>query len=237
MKYYYYLFLFLFALSYHSCTDSNNQKLTFNKDAALKQYLLTLESLPYFDTTDKNYKVMKAYQNNDSSFFMDLENNQKREIIHLKSQEFVDSSLQLKKLESFGAEHAYRFSTTSSFEKKKMVVTVTKKGDAINLHLLVYHAKYDSMHCNLIIDTKIDKKLSSENWNDFYNKLMYADIWGLKRENGIGGNDGGTLTFIAYENDTLLQRFVRQCYIYRWGYSSLGEPFHYLITLSGYRYD
>jgi len=230
MKYYYYLFLFLFALIFHSCTNSNNQNSTFNKDAALKQYLLSLESLPYFDGTDMNYKALKAYENNDSTFFMDLENKQNQEIKMLKYQEFRDSSLQLKKLESLGTEQAYRFSTTSSFENKSIVVTATKNSDTIYLHLLVYH----TIHCNYIIDTKIDKKLSSDKWNDFYEKLMYADMWGLKRENGMGGNDGGTLTLIAYENKSPYQRLARQCYIYRWGYSSLIEPFHYLIKLSGY---
>jgi len=165
---------------------------------------------------------------------MELEEKQRREIIHLKSQEFRDSSLQLKKLESLGAEHAYRFSTTSSFENESMVVTITKKSDTISLNLLVYKTNYDSTHCNLKVITKIDKKLSFDEWNDFYNKLILADIWGLKRENGNRGNDGGTLTLIAFENDTSLQKFARQCYIFRWGNSSLGEPFKYLVKLSGF---
>ena len=226
-----YKFTLLLVVIFCSCRNIEKQTGTFNKDTALIKYLRTLDSLPYYDTTDLNYKVLKAYKNNDSIFFIELDRKQLREKERSFRYLLQDSCIHLKKLEELGVEQAYRFIYTSPFCGKPIVATATKKGYYFNLHFLIYEPSHDTVPCRII--TEFNKKMTSDNWDNFFNKLMFADIWGLKRENGITGLDGSTMTFIGYQTDTTISYIpTKQCYINRWVFSTMREPFDYLLKLS-----
>lgn len=226
-----FLFIATVLILISSCKRSDKPVITFNRDSALKSYLQFIDTLPYYDTTDLNYKVLQAYQNNDSSFFIKFFKEQKRKEEFLKQWANNDTCVKLKSLEDLGVDQAYRFKYTSAFCSMPIVATVTKKGDIINLHFIVYQTQYDTVHCKII--NEINKKMTLHNWEDFYRMLMQADIWGLKRENGISGVDGSTITFTAFENIPNTSRPARQCYVERWVYSTLSDAFDYTLKLSG----
>ena len=145
--------------------------------------------------------------------------------------EIASSCIHLKNLKELNCDRAYRFIYHSAFCYDPIVATITKKQDSINLHFLVYHLKHDTTPCRVI--TEFNRRLTSDNWDNFYNNLENADIWGLKRENGRRGVDGSTLTFMAYENEAYVRNNPRHCYIHRWVYSSLNETFDYVLKISG----
>lgn len=218
-------------LLFSSCERSAKQVATFNRDTDLQNYLLVLDSLPYYDTTDLNYKALKAYQKNDSNFFIEFAEEKKRKQEFLKQWANSDTCVKLKPLDSLGVDQAYRFKFISAFCSMPIIATVTKKGEEVNLHFIVYQSQYDTVRCEMI--NEINKKLTLDNWEDFSMKLMQADIWGLKRDNGISGLDGSTMTFTAFENIPNTSRPPRQCFVERWSYSTLKEPFDYIVKLSG----
>ncbi len=216
-----------------ACNNSDNKSTKFDREIALKKYLLAIENIPFYDTSDINFKVLKAYQCNDSLFFSNIENEQKYENSYEAKLKIKSSCIHLKNLKDLNCDKAYRFTYYAPFCSKPIVATITKKQDSINLHFLVYQLKHDTTPCMII--TEFNKRLTSDNWDTFYNKLENADIWGLKRENGRSGVDGSTLTFMAYENDANERNNPRHCYIDRWVYSSLDETFVYVLKISGNR--
>ncbi|MGC4104051.1 hypothetical protein [Ferruginibacter sp.] len=224
---------FLSLVIITSCTQKCNDQLKYSiRDTVLKQHLAELDSLPYYDTTDINYKVLKAYQNNDTTFFKNLivQIKKQKEYSHYGS--LMDDCIHQPELNDLGADEAYRFIFLSAFCIEPINVTVTKKGDSANLHFLLYQGQYDTIPCK--IESEYDKKLTSAQWEEFSNKLFQADIWGLKRDNGMHGVDGSSITFIGYvKGNPSFNRPDKFCYVSRWEFSTLHDALTLLLKISG----
>jgi hypothetical protein len=214
-----------------SCNRNDSPVITFNRDTALNSYLQFLDSLPYYDTSDLNYKALKAYKNNDSNFFYEFSNEQKIKKEFQNQLASNDTCIKLANLQDLSVDQAYRFKFIPAFCSMPIVTTITKKGDIINLHFIVYQTQYDTINCKMI--NEIKKQLTLKNWEDFCLKLKQADIWGLKRENGISGLDGSKITFTGFENYPNRDLPSRHFYIERWGSSTLNDAFNYTILMSG----
>jgi len=197
----------------------------------LKEYLLEIDSFPYYDTTEVNYKVLKAYQKNDTVLLKNLI----KQIREVKKQESVwsvmDTCIHQLKLQDLHVDEAYRFIFHPPFCTTPISVTITKKGDSANLHFLLYQNGYDTVICRII--SEYDKKLTTEEWEEFRSKLWSGDIWGLKRENDIHGVDGSNLTFIGYQSGKFWNTPDKISYGKRWVYSSLNEALRFALMKSG----
>jgi hypothetical protein len=216
-----------------SCNQGNNSELKYSiRDTVLKEHLLEIDSLPYYDTTEINYKILRAYQNNDTAFFKNLSSQIKREKEYKNYWSSMDTCIHQQKLQELGVDEAYRFIFLPAFCRTPINMTVTKKGDITNLHFLLFQNKYDTASCKII--SEYDKKLTQKEWEEFSDKLLAADIWGLKRENGIHGLDGSTITFIGYQKgNSSFNRPDKISYVNRWEFSTLHEAFTYLLKISG----
>ncbi len=229
------LLLFLCTILNTSCQQSEITPVKYSlRDSVLKEHLNTVESLPYYDTAEINFKILKAYQNNDTTFLKSLRTQIAQEKEDVPSWLFGDSCLHQQKLQDMGVDEAYRFIYFPPFCTTPINVTVTRKGDSSNLHFVLYQNKYDTGACRII--SEYDKKLTSNNWEEIKSKLRVADIWGLKRINGASGLDGNSLIFIGYQKgDVHFNRPDRYCYVYRWEFSTLGELLVAILKMSGNR--
>ncbi len=224
---------FLGLIFFTSCKNSGNKNLSYSiRDSVLQEHLAALDSLPYFDTTDINYKILKAYKSNDTFFFKNLHIDIEREKKFRHQWDLIDSCAKEQKLSDLNVDEAYRFIYQAAFCPYKVNVTITKKTDSASLHFLIYQYQWDTAKCRII--NEFDKKLPIKNWTEITESLDKYDFWGLKRENGVHGLDGSSLTVIGYKKrDTLYRRETKTNFIYRWGGTTLGEPFHLVLKISG----
>jgi hypothetical protein len=226
--------ILLIILSFSCNTKSNRTDNYSLKDTILVKHFEAIESSDDFDSTDLNYKVLKAYVNNDTAFFEKIESGLVEKERYNKQWQYMDSCIHQPKLQSLPVDEAYRFIYSAAFCPYKLQVTVSRKADRSNLHFILYQNQYDTVECKIV--TEYDKTLSSKNWEALMNSLSIADFWGLKKDNGVRGLDGNSLTVTGYlKGDSTNNRPAQFNYVYRWVYerTSLKEPFNLILKLSG----
>lgn len=201
-------------------------------DSILVKHFKAVESAEDFDSTDINYKVLKAYVNNDIIFLKnrgaDIVDNERNN----EQWQFLDSCIHQPKIQSLPVDEAYRFVYLAGFCPYKINVTVSRKGDSSNLHFILYQYKWDTADCRII--SEYDKAISPKNWKEIIESLNECDFWGLKKDNGVHGVDGSTLTVTGFrQRDSLFNSPAKFNYVYRWSPYGLSGPFQLILKLSG----
>lgn len=221
-------FLTLFA----SCRNTAKSNVPYSlKDTVLKEYIQTLDSLNHYDNTDINYKILKAYKDNDTSVFKYLQNYIDGERGSNHYWGFIDSCLHLSRLQDLNADEAYRFIYTVAFCPYEHNITISKKGDSANIHFITYQYGWDT-HTFKVID-EFDKKITTKEWDDFSQAMADADFWGLKSDNGVDGVDGTTLTVTGFiKANPRFNSPSKFSYVDRWCNTTLLDPFGLILKLS-----
>lgn len=177
-----------------ACGHKNNSAPNPLTDSMVTQYLHIVDSLNrYEDTISYSHRMLQAYLNKDTSYFrkMKEELDSYRNYIYPKS---LDSSLSLEKLSDLDVDEAYRLTISQSFCYFGHTITISKKGDSINLQYLEYllsdfnghtttfsqGGKEYNVDSNYASQKKIEKELKWEEWQDLTSALNEADFWGLK---------------------------------------------------------
>jgi hypothetical protein len=219
----------------YSCNTRPNKNEKYSlKDSVLAKHFESIETSDDFDSTDLNYKMLRAYANNDTSFFRKRESDIADDERYNKQWQFMDSCIHEPKLHSLPVDEAYRFIYSAAFCPYKMHITVSRKADSSNLHFILYQTAWDTVECKII--NEYDKKITSKNWQDFMQSLSFADFWGLKKDNGVHGLDGTSLTVTGYKKgDSMYNVPAQFTYVYRWGHewTSLNDPFKLIHKFSG----
>ena len=233
MRFFFILITFLTAIC--SCDQTSNHISTASyKDSVLKAHIQYLEISDEFDTTEVNYKVLKAYLKNDTAYFRELREDIEEDKKLRKQWSMFDSCIHLPKIHELDVDKAYRFIYSAAFCPYKISITISKNYDTFNLHFILYQFKWDTASCRII--TEYNRPISNKNWNEFADAMQVADFWGLKKQNGFHGLDGDDLKVWGFENgDTALGRPSRFSYVERWlvAKSSLADPFQLLLKFSG----
>lgn len=215
-----------------ACDSTNNNVVYVSqKDTLLKQYFAELDSFPYYDTTQLNYQMLRAYYHNDTNVMRNINLALKQEKEYDRFWSEMDTCIHQEKLQDLDVDEAYRFIYLPAFCSMSINVTITKKGDSSKLNFLLYQITFDTMQCRIL--SKFDKSLTRHQWEEFRSKMQWGDIWGLKRENGSHGVDGTNLTFIAYQNGQRWDRADKINYGRRWVYSSLDDALTFILKISG----
>lgn len=222
--------LFIVLISCHEKNRLSNYSL---RDSVVQDYLRRADSTQEFDTTEVNYKLLKAYLRSDTNFFLQFK---KQEAFNGQAQhtwDKIDSFLRRPKLRMLEADEAYRFSYRMAFCPYTLDVTISKKDSLVNLHFILYEYKWDATNGRVI--NEYDKKLTKSDWGEFTQSLSHADFWGLKGSNGISGLDGDDIIVWGYiKGDTSFQRPPRFNVVSRWVVhtTTLGDPFDLALILS-----
>ncbi|MCS3801675.1 hypothetical protein [Niastella sp. OAS944] len=226
-----FIILFLLPLLF-SCNNHTHPKSGASyKDSVLAKYLRFAESSSTIDTTDTNYKTLKGYIKNDTSFFTNLDSELESYIKIDEMSKVRDSCIRQPTLPSLGVDEAYRFNYHKSFCPYTTDVTISIKGDSINFHFILYQQDWATT-CKII--NEYDKKLTIQNWNEIQNALTRADFWGLKKYNGYSGLDGDGLTVTGYRKGMYNNRDEYHL-VYRWSVNrtALIDPFIVALKFSG----
>ncbi|MEO7049721.1 MAG: hypothetical protein ABI091_30740 [Ferruginibacter sp.] len=196
LKEFKYQLLIFLGCTFFSCSENNPSIKHTLKDSVLKAHLVEIDSLDFYDTTSIDYKIIKAYYNDDSVQLKKIEQYLYSNKIFMNQWKFGDTCVHLTKLKDSKADSIYRFVYSEAFSPYQTNITISKSFDTARIHLIVYQKRRDTIPCEVIDD--FDKKLSVREWNEFNNSLSSADFWGLKEDNGIHGADGSTLTVYAF---------------------------------------
>jgi len=216
-----------------ACQEQNSQKSKPSlKDSVLNEYLQDKASLPYFDTSESNFRIMKAYNKNDTAFLSKVRDKLEEEKKYRPSLDSMESCLQQPKLQDLKVEEAYRFLYRSTGSSTNFHITISKFGEELKLRFITYKFQgYDTLGCRIL--EEYDKPISATMWTSVVNALDTADFWGLKENNGIEGYDGDNIKIIGYINKT--QFFPgRHHLVYRWAVSrtTLSKAFELVMKYS-----
>ena len=103
------LVLLLYAC--HLPVESKKEDL---KESAIKDYVRMIDSSTYFyDTSSYDYRILKAYVNNDSLFFLQMRQEQEKRV-RLSKFIDVDSCVTLQPLKNLDVDKAYRNSPANA---------------------------------------------------------------------------------------------------------------------------
>jgi hypothetical protein len=215
-------------------------------DSLISLYVSKVDSFDFFDTTEYNFRILRAYINKDSSFFKQM----MHDVYVAATDDYPlpDSCVLPKKISDLSVDEAYRFTHKQSSCHFGQTITVTKRADTIELHYVEYippsvnnwreeitfknGAHYVTGE-NCIKIREIFKELTRTEWETFEQKLDEADYWGLNTRNMRSGLDGSDWVIDGYiKNPGWNKKQIHR--VIRWSpenfFMDLGK---YFLKLSG----
>lgn len=163
------------------------------RDSVVKQHLSIVDSLEYYDTLNEDYKMLKAYINDDTGYFLQKQRDQKLFEEERSKNLPLDTCIHLQKLSDLTVDEAYRFSHSESFCFYGQRITITRKKDTVKIHYIEYSLSPDGKVIELTrngektvigpgcsVVKEFERELSMKDWEGLKEKLCNANYWGLK---------------------------------------------------------
>lgn len=220
-----YLLLSVLLIQLYACGNNSNTYLL--RDSVTRKYLSVIDTSGQYDTSETNYKVLKAYISNDTLFFQQFQHNVDKNNIRVRDNwDLWDSDIPLIKLQNLNVDEAYRFIFSVVTSPSYYVVTITKHQDYIKLHY-THFIRDDINYTPPKIISSDSAVLQANQWDELIYKLQTADFWGLKKENNRRGHDGSDLTVIGYRKQTH-GSIKPYNFVHRFYNSTLDQAFFYV---------
>ena len=193
------------------------------KDSLVKRYLAWTDSTKPYDTNNYEYKIIRAYMENDTTFFMKMNKRMNIDTMFQRAWANLDSCTHLQKLSDMPVDEAYRFTHGQSFCPYGQKITISRSGSIINLHYIEFsngEGKRYSLkqpdgsvreiepYC--VITKQLYKVLSMNEWEELKKRLSNADYWGLISEDHDIDTDGSGWQVEGYKNQQI-HSVSRQC--------------------------
>lgn len=244
------LFILFSLLIFISCRQPTGIRKPISlKDSVAKKHLALIDSLDYYDTLDEDYRMLRAYVNNDSNYFIEMSERIRAYEEDRKENPRLDTCVHLPKLSNLNVDEAYRFYHNQSFCYYGQRITIARTGDSVWLQYVEYGAtdvdrkvEYTTPDGIRVvgpgckIENEFEKQLSLKDWEKLEQLIHDADYWGLKEANQETCTDGSRWTIEAftkkgryYDNGKKVHRVFRHCSI-RKTFFELGA---YFLKLSG----
>jgi len=223
----------LFALILYSCNRNPNPAISkVKKDTILNSFFSMVDTLPYYDTNNIDFKFLKAYKENDTLGLKSIIDYVQVRSVKPWMNRFLKPCAKNQEFDTLKADEAYRFVYESSFCQYFTVATIIKTGKNIKVNAFVYEnaSLMDSTPCTIAQQNEIT--LDSASWEKFQGAILDTDFWGLKEDNGYHGVDGSSLDVLGYQK-SLRGMGERRSYVTRWSRSmdNLLEPFIMLLRI------
>ncbi|MBI4946611.1 MAG: hypothetical protein HY840_09440 [Bacteroidetes bacterium] len=226
--------LLAFALINYSCnTNTFHQTNNETKDSILKKYISIVDTLPYYDTSSIEFKLIKAYSSNDTNTLKKLVGHFENMTRKLDWQINLDSCVKQQAFKDIRSEEKYRFNYSAALCPYATSATIINYKDSTVLNTIVYQYAWDTLPCKVIEQTTV--AIDSVGWAMFQESLEVADFWGLRPDNGEHGVDGSTLEIYGFKKGTNSEWDPdRSNFIERWSpaYNSILSSFTLLLKYS-----
>lgn len=224
--------LSLFLLSACETKSKISESKNDRSDSILTQYLHRADSFPYFDTSDLNYRLLKAYSSGDTGYLSAKFYELSKSIENIPKELLVDSCITHLSCYDGDFEEAYLFIYEPSFSKYKTNITVVKEIDSAKITFRIYKPKASDETCKLIKEET--KPLALSEWETIIKSLKYADFWGMNGSNNQIGLDGSSLVVHGYQKNAQSSE-VKERKVYRWNseLTAIGDVYKLSSRLSG----
>lgn len=241
---------FFCVLLFFCCKERQlpQSKISF-KDSVVKEYLAAIDSMEFYDTLNRDFKILKAYATNDTSFFSTLKKDiqQSQQDVAFYGRE--DSCVKQKKLSDLQADKVYRFKHWEAFCFYSQNITIKLAGDRVSLHYIEYSNNHNGQTYTLVksngdtlkinpyctVVKEFDKTLFLKEWEELERKVRNADYWGMRAKGG-GGLDGSIWQIDAFIEEEFPARTEKRSHsvwrhsLFSRGFKDLGL---YMLSLSG----
>lgn len=207
------IFSVTFLLFFFACsTKKNTNLISTNKDTVVKQFLEYSSKNKFSDTTNYNYKILKAHFYNDTVFLKkvltDIEWSKKE-----NNNGFPDSIRRHPEISKMEIEEAYQLNYSETFCDFIFYLTISKKGNIIKLNSVIYQENRELSSLKIFKET--EKELPLKDWEEFEHLIYYADFWGLTPYKESIGFDGDYLTVEGIQRNRFDHKIVRQYKVHR----------------------
>jgi len=209
-----------------SCQRENPGKKI--QESSLEHHFKEVQKFPYYDTTTKEYQLLKAIYQNDTSYLVNYTTNSfdPEDWFAMR----IYKALKLPALSTIGVDEAYRFNYQSgSFAYlygndlvNAYSITISKSDSQISLKGIwlessLYDGSKNSVPYRLkyLVKFTQDTLLKLKNWDSLQVLLKYCDYWGLKPYNGQKGTDSSTEMIDGFIKGDLGHPAQSQ-HVYRW---------------------
>lgn len=205
-----------------SCNRSDSSKSSY-RDTVLSSYFTMVDSSGKFDTSDINFKALKAYYHDDTSYLKVLDSYIKQQKTERNNWDLWQTDIPLPKLSQLNVDAAFRFVFSIYGAPTYEAMTVTQRDTIYKLHYLCYYHDWDSSRFDK--RKEFEKPISQKEWQEIVSKLLFADYWGLKNQKDYRGADGNDLTVLGYQK---FDNTERSHYVHRWTNTTLNDAFYYI---------
>jgi len=155
----------------------------------VNRYLHLLDSSENADSNDLKYKILKGYATNDSGFFAVLDRNLDIYTQEMETQRLSDSCLHAGRLSAQDFEEVYRFYWSGAFCRHRLMVTVGKHTNGIQLDFVEYQSASDyTIPCT--VTRRGSKTLSEAAWQHLKTTIEFAYFWSMAPHEDNTGTDG-----------------------------------------------
>jgi hypothetical protein len=204
------------------------------RDLIMNQYIHVLDSISSIDSLDSDYKLLKAYNRNDTSY---LKNSYSELLEGIKYLNALESTFceQPRAINTTNFTTAFQFRYRAAFCDTAIIMTIGQRSDSVILETLLYRiVDRDDRQGECKMFFHGIKRLDEKDWDSFTNEISYLDFWGLSSDNGRRGYDGSTLIVTGYLHP---RNAFKGSYkkIYRWAAeeSAIGSLFKKTFDLTG----
>jgi hypothetical protein len=203
-----YLLSLLVMLSCRQVSNKHNTNSEI-RDSAMRSYLthtdnLFKDEIEFYDldSNEYNYKMLKAYYLNDTTYL-------KRVIKNIENPENKNTSLDsfwktnIPILKNLNIEEGYQFQYSETFCNDYYIITISQMKDSIKINTFIYRptSVYNVKPIKLEVVKKSNKLLSVKNWNELLDAIYLADYWNLKPRNDNEVLDPSFLTVVGIKRD------------------------------------
>jgi hypothetical protein len=180
-----------------------------------------VDSLPYYDTSNQNFRLLKAYKEDDTSTLKLLTDYIDGTSSTPWMHDYLKPCAINVEFDTLTADEAYKFSYESSFCEYYTIANIVQRGSKIMAATTVYKnaSKLDSLPCTIV--QQYETEIDSATWVKFQEQILIADFWGSTEDNEYHGNDGSSLDIQGYRKYFRGNRDVRprRHYVSRWSRS------------------
>jgi len=162
----------LISLFFLSCNQVDKTHKSY-RDSVIERYFAMVDSSGQYDTTDSQYKILKAYAYNDTTSLKKIDSITVIRNTNRQNWDLWTSDIPLPELKQLDADEAYRFILSRLGSPAYETVTITKKDTSIKLHYLFYIS--DKKNLKFKKGNDFEKNISKAQWDIMATKLYYSD--------------------------------------------------------------
>jgi hypothetical protein len=193
--------LLIIVLCSDSCrVDKAHDSNISTKDSILKEYISKVDSLPYYDTSSIEFRLLKAYSANDTAGLRKILDRFREDNSEIEWEKKEDSCVHQPEFRDIVADEKYRLDYTPPLCPFTSSTTIVRYHDSTILTTVVYEAAWEKKPCRVLDQSTV--LIDESRWEEFQESLVAADFWGLKPHNGFSCNDGNTLEVYGFKKGT-----------------------------------